>query len=656
MNWRSQSTEFAADAADTRALLDTMIESLPGIAYFYDGSGKFLRWNRNFETVSGYSGEEIARMHPLDFFAAEDKPLLEGRIAEVFARGESSVEALFLRKDGTSVPYFFTGRRVAFEGQACLVGVGIDVADRREAEKRLAQSELKYRELVEYANSIILRWNSEGRITFLNEFGQRFFGYSSEEAVGRHVLETIVPQTESSGRDLTKLMEDICAAPESFEQNVNENVRRNGERVWIAWTNRIVRDAQGRVVELLSVGSDITASRRAEQKVREMEEQVRQAQKMEAIGLLAGGVAHDFNNILAAILGNAELALADTAEGHPARESLAEIKKASLRATSLVQQILAFSRHQPHERQVVDLGATLREAAGFLRATIPSIVELDFFVDPATPAVLADATQVYQVIANLCTNAWHALEGRAGHINVRLEPIELDAETAERVGRVQAGRFACLSVTDDGKGMDADTLARIFEPFFTTKAPGKGTGLGLSVVHGIMQSHAGAIEVKSQPGRGTAFRLYFPASSTVAPFAQKAAATTREARGERVLYVDDEEPLIFLAKRMLERLGYHITGCTRAQDAIDVFSKSPSQFDVVVTDMNMPGCSGLELATALLRERPDIPIVLCSGHVTDELREAARRIGVREVVYKPSTMEEFGEAIHRLAARAAPHA
>lgn len=250
---------------------DTMIESMPGVFYFYDAHGRFLRWNRNFETVTGYSGEEIARMHPRDFFSDEDKPRLEQRIAEVFDTGESSIEAAFVAKDDTATPYFFTGNRVLFEGKSCLVGVGIDISDRKRAEDRLAESERKYRELVEHANSIILRWNSEGRITFLNEFGQRFFGYSADEIVGRHVIGTIVPPIESGGRDLGQLMEDILGSPEAFEQNVNENMRRNGERVWISWTNRIVRDAQGQVVEFLSIGTDITERRRALTALREAE-------------------------------------------------------------------------------------------------------------------------------------------------------------------------------------------------------------------------------------------------------------------------------------------------------------------------------------------------------------------------------------------------
>jgi len=263
---------------------DAMLESMPGVLYFYDNVGRFLRWNRNFQTLSGYSADEISRMHPLEFFVGEDKERVGEAIAEVFQCGESAVEAAFRAKDGSSAPYFFTGKHVVFEGTSCLVGVGIDISARRQAEALLVENERKYRELVEHANSIILRWNAEGRITFLNEFGQQFFGYSAEEIVGSHVVGTIVPTTESSGRDLGRLMEEILENPQVFEQNINENVRRNGERVWISWTNRIVRDAEGRVVEFLSIGTDITERRRAEERLRESEAHLVAAQRIARIG------------------------------------------------------------------------------------------------------------------------------------------------------------------------------------------------------------------------------------------------------------------------------------------------------------------------------------------------------------------------------------
>lgn len=284
---------------------DTMIESMPGIVYFYDDEGRFLRWNRNFELVSGYSGDEIAAMRPLDFFSEEVREAMTGRILEVFDRGEAWIEAPFLAKDGTTKPYFFTGRRVSFAGRPCLVGVGIDVSDRKRAEEQVAASESKYRELVESANSIILRWDAGGRITFLNDFGLRFFGYTADRLLGRHVVGTIVPQTEESGRNLQRLIDDICARPKDFEQSENENVRSDGERVWIAWTNRIVREPDGST-GFLSVGIDITARKRAEARLQESEARLIEAQRIAGIGdweLDASGSRLRFSGQVGAILG-----------------------------------------------------------------------------------------------------------------------------------------------------------------------------------------------------------------------------------------------------------------------------------------------------------------------------------------------------------------
>lgn len=380
----------------------------------------------------------------------------------------------------------------------------------------------------------------------------------------------------------------------------------------------------------------------------QLEEQLRQSQKMEAIGLLAGGIAHDFNNILAAIGGNIELALEDTAPEHPARQFLEEIKHSSGRAKRLVQQILAFSRRQPLDRRVISLGPIIEESTNLLRATLPASVLLDTEEEGEVPPVLADATQMHQVLVNLCTNAWHALAGQAGRIEVRLRGVALTADSVKPLVGLQPGNFVCLSVRDTGIGMDAATRARIFEPFFTTKEPGKGTGLGLSVVHGIVLGHDGAIAVHSTPGQGTNFEIYFPASAAL----EETDAAPRPAlrgQGQHILFLDDEVPLVALAQRMLERRGYRFTGCTHAAEALRAFAEKPDTFHLVITDLSMPGTSGLHFAGDILKLRPDVPVVLCSGHVTEELRENARRAGIREVLYKPNNIEEFAETIHRLA-------
>ena len=380
----------------------------------------------------------------------------------------------------------------------------------------------------------------------------------------------------------------------------------------------------------------------------QLEEQLRQSQKMEAIGQLAGGIAHDFNNILAAISGNTELALEDTASDHPAREFLEEIRNSSARAKRLVQQILAFSRRQPLDRRVISLEPIIEESTDLLRASLPASVGLDMEVDAGVPPVLADATQMHQVLVNLCTNAWHALEGQSGRIVVRLKSVALTADSVKPLVGLRPGHFVYLSVSDTGIGMDAATRARIFEPFFTTKEPGKGPGLGLSVVHGIVQGHDGAIVVRSQPGEGTVFEIYFPAATAIEETAAAPAPALR-GQGQHILFLDDEAPLVTLAQRLLERRGYRFSGFTRASEALRAFAEKPDEFQLVITDLSMPGASGLHFASDILKLRPDVPVVLCSGHVTEELREHARRAGIREVLYKPNTVDEFGETIHRLA-------
>lgn len=266
-------------ASSERQFSNTMIDSMPGIMYFYDIQGKFLRWNKNFEVVSGFSSDEIANMHPLDFFEDRYKPLLEEKIKEVFELGESSIEAPFLSKAGKTTQYFFTGRKVVFNDVDCLVGVGIDITELKQTELLLAENELKYRELVENANSIILRWNSEGKITFLNEYGQHYFGYNLEEIMGQHVVGSIVPPMDTDGNDMHPLMQQIRSNPAAFEQNINQNIRRNGELVWIAWTNKCVFDTEGNIIEVLSIGSDITRERHADETIRELNANLEQANK-----------------------------------------------------------------------------------------------------------------------------------------------------------------------------------------------------------------------------------------------------------------------------------------------------------------------------------------------------------------------------------------
>jgi signal transduction histidine kinase/CheY-like chemotaxis protein len=380
---------------------------------------------------------------------------------------------------------------------------------------------------------------------------------------------------------------------------------------------------------------------------RKIEAQLLQSQKMEAIGQLAGGIAHDFNNLLAAITGNARLALEDLPDAHPARQFLGEIGKASARAVELVRRILTFSRQEPQERRIMKFQPVVEETLKLLQVSIPPTIEIRASYPETADPIFADQTQIQQVIMNLCANAIHAM-GEKGLLEVRESVIDVDADLARASPDLHPGRYVHLCVSDSGCGMDRATLARIFDPFFTTKAQGEGTGLGLSVVHGIIKAHEGAITVYSEPGHGTAFHLYFPIAAGDTSPPEAGPATVPQGHGERILYVDDEEPLVFLTSQVLRRLGYEVTGFVDAEEALEAFTAEPHRFDVAISDLSMPRLSGRDLAQRLLQIRPDIPVVLVSGYLRPNDVQRAREIGVRDLVLKPDTVEELGRILHRI--------
>ncbi len=401
----------------------------------------------------------------------------------------------------------------------------------------------------------------------------------------------------------------------------------------------------------LALTTYFTGLKLAESEREQIASQLRESQKMEALGTLAGGVAHDFNNALVAILGNVELARQDVGPGHAALVSLEEINKAGRRGKDLVQQILSFSRRQGLERKPTSLALVLVESSRLIRATLPVGVQLDMDCKADTPAVLADALQVEQILLNLCANAAHSIQdqGRPGVIEVQLSAYE--QTQAETKGDLAPGHYALLSVRDNGAGMDEATRSRIFEPFFTTKPVGKGTGLGLAVVHRIVKAHEAKIEAMSTVGRGSEFRIYFPAIDVIVTGFSETTPTIAPipVAGKHVLFVDDEETIVFLMKRLLERQGFRVSGYTDPRQAVVAARANPDQFDLVVTDYNMPNMSGLDLASALREIRADLPVVMTSGYIPEELREKAPAYGIRELIYKPDTVDDLCEAVTRFA-------
>ena len=378
-----------------------------------------------------------------------------------------------------------------------------------------------------------------------------------------------------------------------------------------------------------------------------LESQLRHIQKIEAIGTLAGGIAHDFNNILSAIFGYTELALAEAPAGSSLRENLAAVLTAANRAKALVGQILTFSRQVEQERKPVLLVPLAKEAIKLLRSSIPTTIEIRQHIDPRCAPVLADPTQIHQVIMNLCTNAYHAMRETGGVLGISLTEKEIGPDDSAPELQVDPGRYLVLEVSDTGYGMNQSVLERIFDPYFTTKKPGEGTGLGLSIVHGILKTHGGRITVYSEPGKGSTFRVYLPTVKPEIATAENFAKGAVPGGNELVMLVDDELEILRMEEQMLQRYGYRIASYTTGEAALQAFRAEPRNYDLIITDMTMPQMTGAQLVQKLLKIRGDIPVILCTGFSELINEKKAKEIGVKKYLMKPVSTSELARAVRQ---------
>jgi len=565
---------------------------------------------------------------------------------------------------GTFAIYYRTHRHpipAELEVIARAVHITRIVIERSLGEAALRGSEQKFRMLFENASGAIFLIQGD-KFVDCNLRTLEIFGCQSRDQIVGHPPYEFSPPFQPNGRDSSEFaIEKITAAltgqPQSFEWM---HTKLDGTPFLAEVSLDTV--ALGNNVLLQAIVRDITASRQVQIQRAQLDRKMQEAQKLEGLGVLAGGIAHDFNNILAAILGNVELVRHDVMGTSPqALEKLEQICRAGTRARDLVQQILSFSRRQPIEFRLLALAPVIEGSLRLLRAALPARLTLAVECDADIPFVRADATQVEQIVINLVSNAMQAIHGGPGHIDIRLDTVLLDAEFLKTHSLLNAmyekgeRRIVRLSVRDDGPGMDHRTRERIFEPFFTTKPLGEGTGLGLSVVHGIVQGHEGAIEVESEPGKGTTFTLYLP----VAP-AQVGASgirivtapdtTAPEADSVlQILCLDDDESVMHTMKQLLELRGHRVSGYINQREALDTIRAAPGRFDVVVTDYNMPGMQGLDVARKVRAIQADLPVVVTSGFIDEELRIGAEAAGVRALIPKPFMLKDFYAVVERLA-------
>ncbi len=606
-----------------------------------DGTGRILAVNKAWRGFAEANGADVDRvceganyLDVCDSATGEDAEL-----AKAFASGMRSVldgaGNLFSMEYPCHSPEeerWFYGRVTPFVSHGCN---GVVVSHENITERRKKERELLLKNMVFDASlaagSIA---DASTRITHVNPAFLRIWGYGNASEVVGHPVARFIADGEKAAAILHAL--DTHG---TWEGDFTA-VRKDGSTFISHGLATTIRDDSGALVGYQSTNLDIS-------RARELEDHLQQAQKLESIGTLAGGIAHDFNNILTAILGFTDLAIEEAGSRSSLGQLLGEVRSAGLRARTLVGQILAFSRSGERMIAPVQIHTIIKEVVKLLRATLPSTIEVRKEIQ-SRGLIMADATQIHQVLMNLCTNAFHAMREKGGVLTVRLTEMEADATTTTAYPGLAAGKYWKVAVSDTGTGMDAAVKSRIFDPYFTTKEKGEGTGLGLAVAYGIVKNHHGSIYVESEPGHGTTVLILLPRLEKVEEPAVSEPTLDACGGSERILFVDDEAPLVKVASTMLKRLGYRVDAVTSGPEALECFRRHPDEIDLVITDLTMPNMTGDQLAEAVRKIRPDVPVVLCTGNRDRIEQKRIGECGIDALIMKPWVWAELGKAIREV--------
>jgi PAS domain S-box-containing protein len=542
-------------------------------------------------------------------------------------------ELICVKKDGTEFPLEILVKVMDLNDKKLRMAAFRDLTERKRAEEALRENEEKYRLLVETANDAIFIVQDDV-VKFPNPSALELIGYTEEELTKIPFTDLIHPVDRNLV--LKRRMQRLAGEkpPSTYAFRIINKAR---EELWVQINTAFITwEGSPATINFIR---DIT-----EQK--NLEAQLQQAQKMEAIGTLAGGIAHDFNNILGIILGNTELAMDDIPGWNPTLSNLKEILSASLRARDVVTQLLSFARKTELERKPTNIIPIVKESLRLLRSSIPTSIDIRQNIAKNVGTILADATQIHLILINLCTNASHAMPD-GGVLTVSLKNVELDEDSATQYTDLNTECCVNLTVSDTGHGILKEEIDRIFDPYFTTKEIGKGTGMGLAVVHGIVKGHDGRIDVKSEPGKGTIFSIFFP---VVEGEAVSEIETDEEfpTGNERILFVDDEPSMVHVGRYRLERLGYQVEAQTSPVDALELFRVNPDQFDLVITDMTMPRMTGKQLVKEILEIRPDMPTIICTGFSEKMDEEKAKGMGIRHYIEKPINRADLAKLVRKV--------
>jgi len=646
--------------------LSQAIEGSSIPTFIIDKNHTVTHWNKACENLTAISASEIiGTKNQWSVFYSEKRPVMADIIMDeesekdiakyyggkyqksVLTEGTYEAEDFFpnLGEDGKWL--FFTAAPLK-DHQGKVIGAIEtlqDITERKQHEEILKQEKERFQILVEESPVGMSLIGKDGTYKYLNPRFIELFGYTLKDIpTGREWFKKAYPDEKYRKEIISTWMEDLK----------EHGIGRSRPREYTV----TCKDGSKKIINFMAVTlpnqdqmvsyEDLSEIKLEERKIKGLETQLRQAQKMEAIGTLAGGIAHDFNNILAAIIGYAELAKIKVPEDSEILPNLDQVLKSGNRAKTLVQQILAFSRKQELEQKPLQLKYIVKESLKFLKSTLPTDIEIKQDIAKDIGIVNADPSQMQQVIMNLCTNAGHAMQKEGGVLAVGLANVELDDIAAAQYLDIDAGTYLRLTVSDTGYGMTSDVKDRIFEPYFTTKEKGVGTGMGLSVVNGIVNSHGGTITIESEPGKGSTFHVYIPLiqEGVIKPEIDIDAPIS--IGNERILFIDDELALVDIGKEMLKHFGYEVTSRTSSIEALELFRTKPDRFDLVITDMTMPNMTGDKLAKELIKIRPDIPIIICTGFSERISEEKAKGMGIKAFAMKPLVMQDLAKTVRKV--------
>ena len=614
--------------------------------------GMILEANPTAVTLLGLNRSALLKRPLTRYILPDDQDIYYLHCKQLFETGEpQTFDLRMLKKDGTQ----FWGHLAATTAQdinsalVCRVVIS-DITERKKVEDALRKSVAQMRAITDSAQDAILMMDQNGLISFWNPAAESIFGYTGDEAIGKNLHQLIAPQ---------RYHEAHHAAFARFQQTGQGNVidstlelkacHKNGHEISVelSLSSLHLQDCWHSV----GIIRDITERKQAEEEKAKLEGQIQRAQKMDSIGSLAGGIAHDLNNILFPISGLSEMLLDDIPPDTPEHKSIEQIYKSAKRGSDLVKQILSFSRQSNPLKLPIRIQPILNEALKLAQATIPRNIEITSQINTDCGLVSADPTQIHQIAMNLITNAFHAVEEKGGTINLELKEKTIeyfDEKDDLRDITMKSGRYACITISDNGTGIDQSLIDKIFDPYFTTKELGKGTGLGLSVVHGIVKEHGGDIWVYSEVGKGTTFNVYLPLLENTKDSKTSAIIRKYPTGHERILLVDDEEPILHMEQMMLERLGYQVTTRMSSPDALAAFKVNPSGFDLVISDRGMPNMTGEQLARKLIAIKPGIPIIICSGFSDEKVVQLGKAMGVKGFLMKPLAAGDLAEMVRKV--------